>query len=88
MLDPIKSKKILETIGAALYHARTNYSGPEGKKRSLGKKGISLRDLADASGVKHTQIQAIEKGQSNATVLTLLAISEVLEVDLCKLLKH
>lgn len=87
MLDPIKSKKTLEAIGSALYNARINYSGSEGKKRSLGKTGISLRDLAAASGVKHTQIQAIEKGQSNATVLTLLAISEVLEIDLCKLLK-
>jgi len=88
MLDPIKSKKTLESIGQALYNARTNYTGKEGKKRSLGKKGISLRDLAAVSGVKYTQIQSIEKGRSNSTVLTLLAIAEVLDIDLCKLIKQ
>lgn len=86
MLDSLQSAEILKSIGEKLYHARMNYMGPEGKKRSLGKTGISLRDLATAAKVKHTQIEAIEKGKSNATILTLIAIASVLEIDLCKLL--
>jgi predicted transcriptional regulator len=88
MLDSIKSAEILKAIGQKLYNARMNYIGPEGKKRSLGKKGISLRDLASVAKVKHTQISAIEKGQSNSTILTLIAIADVLQVDLCKLLNY
>ncbi|HEY4194714.1 MAG TPA: helix-turn-helix transcriptional regulator [Mucilaginibacter sp.] len=88
MLDSIKSAEVLKAIGEKLYLARMSYSGPEGKKRSLGKPGISLRDLADVAKVKHTQIDAIEKGKSNATILTLIAITDVLGVDLCELLNY
>lgn len=81
----------------ARYTSRTPYPGvrdskkdgrrcPEGKKRSLGKKGISLRDLAAVTQVKYAQILAIEKGQSNATILTLIAITSVLDVNLCEVL--
>src|ERR1044072_9208907 len=88
MLDSIKSAEILKLIGEKLYNARMEYMGPEGKKRSLGKPGISLRDLANVAHVKHTQISAIEKGQSNATILTLIAIAEVLDLDLCEILNY
>lgn len=88
MLDSIKSAEILKLIGQKLYDARMGYMGPEGKKRSLGKPGISLRDLANVAHVKHTQISAIEKGQSNATILTLIAIAEVLDLDLCEILNY
>jgi DNA-binding XRE family transcriptional regulator len=88
MLDSIKSAEILKLIGEKLYNARMEYMGPEGKKRSLGKPGISLRDLANVAHVKHTQISAIEKGQSNSTILTLIAIAEVLELDLCEILNY
>ena len=88
MLDSIKSAETLKEIGQKLYDARMNYMGPEGKKRSLGKKGISLRDLAAVAQVKHTQILAIEKGKSNATILTLIAIASVLDVNLGEVLGH
>jgi len=88
MLDSIKSAEILKEIGEKLYDARMNYMGPEGKKRSLGKAGISLRDLAAVAQVKHTQILAIEKGKSNATILTLIAIASVLDVNLCEVLNY
>lgn len=88
MLDSIKSAEILKLIGQKLFNSRMNYMGPEGKKRSLGKPGISLRDLASVAHVKHTQIDAIEKGKSNATILTLIAIADVLDVDLCELLNY
>jgi DNA-binding XRE family transcriptional regulator len=88
MLDSIKSAEILKLIGQKLYNARMGYMGPEGKKRSLGKPGISLRDLAKLAHVKHTQISAIEKGQSNSTILTLIAIAEVLDLDLCEILNY
>src|ERR1044072_4687464 len=88
MLDSIKSAEILKLIGEKLYNARMAYMGPEGKKRSLGKPGISLRDLASEAHVKHTQISAIEKGQSNSTILTLIAIAEVLDLDLCDILNY
>ena len=86
MLDSIKSAEKLKEIGQNFHEARMNYMGPEGKKRSLGKQGISLRDLAAVTQVKYTQILAIEKGQSNATILTLIAIASVLDVNLCEVL--
>lgn len=88
MLDSIKSAEILKLIGQKLHNARMNYMGSEGKKRSLGKPGISLRDLASVAHVKHTQIDAIEKGKSNATILTLIAIADVLNMDLCEILNY
>jgi DNA-binding XRE family transcriptional regulator len=88
MLDNEKSAEILKKIGEKLYSARMNYMGPEGKKRSLGKPGISMRDLAALAGVQHTQVSAIEKGRANATILTLIAIADVLDVDLCELMNY
>jgi transcriptional regulator with XRE-family HTH domain len=88
MLDNVKSAEILKKIGETLHAARINYKGSEGKKRSLGKPGISMRDLAKAAGVQHMQVSAIEKGRANATILTLIAIADVLDVDLSDLMKN
>lgn len=51
------------------------------------KQNMSIRDLAKKSGVSKTQINAIENGRTNPTVMTLCQIALALHVSPCKLFK-
>jgi len=75
MLDSIKSEKILISIGAKLEKARKA-------------KELSLRALAEQANVEHVQITKLEKGKLNASILTILAIAEELEMDLNDLFNY
>jgi transcriptional regulator with XRE-family HTH domain len=75
MLDSIRSQKVLESIGKKLKRAR------KGKK-------LALRKVAELASVAHTQVDDLERGKLNATILTILAIAEVLEVDLNDLFNY
>lgn len=56
----------------------------EGKKIRIGKK-ISLRRLDQISGVDHSHIHKIEKGESSPSLLTLKALALALEISLLDL---
>lgn len=45
-------------------------------------KKMSLRDLAELSGVSHTHISNIEKGKKHPTIYTLGLLAYALEVDI------
>ena len=51
-------------------------------------RGISIRQLAAASGLEYSQIQRIEKGKVNFAFTTLVALSQGLELDLSILLEE
>lgn len=74
MLDSIKSEKILKSIGEKLKSTRQV-------------KKLSLRSLAELANVEHVQIDKLEKGKLNASILTVLAIAEALELDPSELFK-
>lgn len=50
-------------------------------------KGLSIRQLAAASGLEYSQIQRIEKGKVNLAFTTLVALAQGLEVDVFVLLQ-
>ncbi len=72
MLDSIKSEKILVNLGKKLKEAR------QAKK-------LSLRALADIANVEHVQIDKLEKGKLNASILTVIAVADALELSLAQL---
>lgn len=74
MLDSVKSAETLKNIGQRLHAARL-------------KQNLSLRQLAELAGVEHVQITKLEKGQLNASILTLLAITEALNIEMSSLFK-
>lgn len=49
--------------------------------------GLSIRQLAAASGLEYSQIQRIEKGKVNLAFTTLTALAQGLEMDLAELLE-
>jgi transcriptional regulator with XRE-family HTH domain len=49
-------------------------------------KGLSIRDLADATGLGHHQIEDIEEGRVNLLFTTILALARGLEVTPAQLL--
>ena len=51
-------------------------------------KGLSIRQLAAASGLEYSQIQRIEKGKVNFAFTTLVALAQGLEVDLPALIEE
>ena len=51
-------------------------------------KGLSIRQLAAASGLEYSQIQRIEKGKVNFAFTTLVALAQGLEVDFPTLLEE
>lgn len=51
-------------------------------------KGISIRQLAAASGLEYSQIQRIEKGKVNFAFTTLVALAMGLDIDLHILLEE
>ncbi|QES87620.1 helix-turn-helix domain-containing protein [Rhizosphaericola mali] len=87
MLDSVKSKTILEKIAEIFKNARLNYDGPYGYQRQRGRKGISLRDLAKHTGIKHTQISEIEKAKRNSGIINVIIIAEFLSIDLNKIIE-
>ncbi|WP_286778364.1 helix-turn-helix transcriptional regulator [Sphingobacterium thalpophilum] len=53
----------------------------EGKKIRIGKK-ISLRRLDQISGIDHSHIHKIEKGESSPSLITLKSLALALEISL------
>jgi transcriptional regulator with XRE-family HTH domain len=51
-------------------------------------KKLSIRKLADASGLEYSQVQRICKGKVNLALTTLLALSEGLDLKPSELLKR
>jgi transcriptional regulator with XRE-family HTH domain len=51
-------------------------------------RGLSIRQLAAASGLEYSQIQRIEKGKVNFAFTTLVALAQGLEVDFPALLEE
>ena len=51
-------------------------------KRIRGERGLSLRELAEQTGLSHSGIGHIEQKSNTPTLLSLLLISEALEFDL------
>ena len=51
-------------------------------------KGISIRQLAAASGLEYSQIQRIEKGKVNFAFTTLVALAQGLDLDVHILLEE
>lgn len=64
-----EDKELLKKIGDNL------------KKIRLGK-GLSLRDLAAHCAIDHSDIGKIERGETNATMLTMNQLAQGLEVPL------
>lgn len=50
-------------------------------------KGLSIRQLAAASGLEFSHVQRIEKGKVNFAFTTLLALAQGLEISVENLLK-
>jgi len=75
MLDSIRSKEILKKIGETLHQKRKE-------------KKLSMRKLANIAGVDYSQIDKIEKGRLNCTILTIIAIGEALEISVGELLEY
>lgn len=48
-------------------------------------KGMSLRKLAELSGISKSTIDDIENQKQNATVLTICMLADALNVDPCDL---
>ncbi len=51
-------------------------------------KGLSIRQLAAASGLEYSQVQRIEKGKVNFAFTTLIALAQGLDMDLTELLEE
>ncbi len=51
-------------------------------------KGMSMRQLAAATGLEYSQIQRIEKGKVNFAFSTLVALAQGLELDFGELFKE
>ena len=49
-------------------------------------RGVSIRQLAAASGLEYSQVQRIEKGKVNFAFTTLLSLAQGLDMDLHTLL--
>ena len=49
--------------------------------------GLSIRQLAAASGLEYSQLQRILKGKVNFAFTTLIAIAQGLDIELQDLLK-
>jgi transcriptional regulator with XRE-family HTH domain len=67
MIDERK-RKIIKEFGKTL-------------KKIRKAKGLSLRELAAASGIDHSQIALYEAGQSNLEMTTVVDLADGLEVD-------
>ncbi len=50
-------------------------------------RGLSMRQLAAASGLEYSQVQRIEKGKVNFAFTTLTALAQGLEMELSELLE-
>lgn len=61
--------------------------GPNIKAKRLAL-GLSVKDVAIASGVSEDSVQRIESGQSNYYMNTLSAIAETLDMSLSDLFKE
>jgi len=66
MIDGEK-QKILKKFGKRLNNVRES-------------RGMSLRELAAASGLEHAQIARIENGEKNPTLYTVIRLAEALDI--------
>lgn len=55
-------------------------------KKFREEKGLSIRQLAAASGLEYSQLQRIEKGKVNFAFSTLSAIAQGFDIELSELL--
>jgi transcriptional regulator with XRE-family HTH domain len=51
------------------------------------KKSISQEELAARAGVHRTYIGMIERGEKNATIITMIKLTVALEIEITELLK-
>ena len=51
-------------------------------------KGISIHELAASAGLEYAQVQRIEKGKVNLTLISILALADGLDVSPDTLLKY
>lgn len=51
-------------------------------------KGISIHDLAASAALEYSQVQRIEKGKVNLTLLSILALADGLDISPDTLLKY
>jgi len=70
-----KNNAVLKALGEKLYQQR------KAKK-------LSLRQLASIADVDYSQIDKIEKGRLNITVITLISIADALEMSPGELLDY
>lgn len=49
---------------------------------------MTIDQLAKKSGISNTNIVMIETGNRNPSLMTLAALAEALEIDMCSLLPH
>ena len=73
-MDKSEHKDILKKIGDNLKNIRQS-------------KSLSLRKLAARCSIDHSDIGKIERGEKNATMLTMNQLAEALEVPLHELFK-
>ena len=67
-MEPARRNDILADLGSRVRHHRREH-------------GWSQEQFAEQAGVHRTYIGAIERGQQNVTVVTLVAIADALSVD-------
>ena len=67
-MERAQRNDILADLGARVRHHRREH-------------GWSQEQFAELAGVHRTYIGAIERGQQNVTVVTLVAIADALSVD-------
>lgn len=70
-----KNDKVLKEFGSHLQQLRKE-------------KELSIRKLADIADMDFSYLHRIEKGESNPTLTTLLALAEALEIDICELVSY
>lgn len=70
-----KNNAVLKALGEKLYQQR------KAKK-------LSLRQLASIADVDYSQIDKIEKGRLNITIITLISIADALEMSPGELLDY
>lgn len=73
-MNKTEDKDILKKIGDNLKKIRSG-------------KDLSLRDLAALCAIDHSDIAKIERGEKNATMLTMNQLAEALDIPLYELFK-
>ena len=70
---PLESQESLRILGTTILQYRQQ-------------RGLTLRAFATLTGLSHTYLSQIEKGQRNVTILSLLRIARALHIPLYALI--